>query len=205
MKRIMYLFEILIYVAAIIMAAMHWYYMYQYDYSKGAFIHVAAFLAYGVFIIIRIVGMFSEFEPVHEKIKRGILLLFGGCILLIVSFVLSYTEFMFPIAITVIALALFFVSARSLRGKAFIKLIITFIILVAILLVAAFFLGLERSNPINISELSQAEIRAYNLKMFVKSVGGASSYCFIPIIIAFWLADHFTDEMILENKQENNE
>lgn len=67
--------------------------------------------------------------------------------------------------------------------------------------VAAFFLMIERSTPISISELSQSEIWAYNLKMFLKSVGGAASYCFIPMILSFWLADSFTDEIILENKQ----
>ena len=195
-KKFIYLFEIIISVAAIIAAALHWYYLYGNNYAYGAFFHIAAFLAYGIFVIIRIVQMFSKNAPLH----RSMLILFFGCILLIVAFILSFSSgSAFSIPCSLISLVIFFLSARNIRGRAFIKLIVTFIILTAILYVSAFFLGIAETSPINISELSQNEIRIYNFKMFLKSVGGAATYCFIPVLAAFWLTDIFTEEMLLEN------
>ena len=200
MKRIIYLFEILIYIAAFVLAAFHWYRLYEYDYYKGAFIHIAAFLAYGVFIVVRLIGLFSKFETVPKDLRNKILLLFFGCMLLLSTFVLSFSAGeLASIICTVAALTIFFISAKLFRGKAFVKLIITFIILVAVLLLMAFFLGLSNSAHILISDLTEAEVKAYNIKMFLKSVGGAAAYGFIPIIAAFWLTDIFTDEIILEN------
>ena len=199
MKRIIYLCEILIYAFCVTLTALHWYYLYQYDYYKGAVFHIAAFIAYGAVTIFCIVSMFSKYEPVPKKLKQWTLILFGGCMLLMVAFVLSFTEFSFSIVFSVVALALFFVSARNIRGKAFLKLIITFIILTAFLFVAAFLLRFAEATPINISELTDSEIKAYHLKIFLKSVGGAATYCYIPIIITFRFADHLTDDIILEN------
>ena len=201
MKKIMYLCEILIYVCCIIASAMHWHYLFQNDYSKGTFFHVAAFIAYGGVIIFCIVQLFSKYEPVPARVKNGILILFGGCMLLMAAFVLSFLDFAFPIILTAVSLVLFFVATRYIRGKAFLKFIITFIILVGFLEAAAFLLGLANSSPVNISKLTDAEIHTYNLKMFLKSVGGAATYYFIPVIIAFRYADYLTDEMILENKE----
>ena len=202
MKKVMYISEILISIAAIIAAALHWYYLYKYNYTYGAFVHIAAFLTYGIFIIIRIVRIFSK----KESMPPRMLILFLGCMLLIAAFIFSFSsEAAFSIPCSLISLVIFFVSARNIRGRAFVKLIVTFIILTAILYVSAFLLGLSETSHIFISDLSQNEVRAYNFKMFLKSVGGAATYCFVPVIMAFWLSDVFTEEMLLENPENGDE
>ena len=181
MKRIIYLIEIIICIAFIILAAFNWYMLYKYNYWAGAFIHVAAFLAYGVFAIVRIVALFSEYEALPKDFVNKIILLYLGCFMIIAAFVISYTSAaILSLICTVGALLIFAISVKNLRSRECIKLIIAFIALAAILYIAAFFLGLAESTPISIQELSQSEVRAYNIKMFLKSVGGAVSYCFIP-------------------------
>ena len=53
-------------------------------------------------------------------------------------------------------------------------------------------------NGQDLQSLSKAQQDFYYLKEAVKSIGGTATYCWMPLLIVFWLSDVFTNEIILE-------
>ncbi|MBR4760251.1 MAG: hypothetical protein IK078_08915 [Lachnospiraceae bacterium] len=61
--------------------------------------------------------------------------------------------------------------------------------------------GLMGAAPMDLQHISQAEKDALNLQDTVRSTGGAATYCWLPMLVVFWLSDVWTDEIILEEMQ----
>lgn len=199
-KRLLYVTQILICTISGVLTVWNWHMFYREDFAaRDAFFHIPALLAYGMFSIYRIKELFAEYEKLSKNLTIKLCALLFGCIsILIVPTVFFWFGLPVALCLLCISVVVLFASVKMFKRKTYIKLYMIFLILAIMLAASQIICGFMEASPMDLQSLSKAQQDFYYLKEAVKSIGGTATFCWMPLLIVFWLSDVFTNEIILE-------